>query len=299
MVFIFWGFFCKSWYHESNMHSEQQSNTKQHFQGMKSFPSICGYELQCPTLTHLPQLGLAAEGHWCDLASQILKASLHRKDAPSPESHPVHKTASEIHRPGQRRSDLLNEWNSQENRLEVQQYCKQARCLSGLLETSCWSKLHCVQTQPWWDLPKSKDSFKKVSSRLSNASAFNNCMIHRLIIALPLCSWASSKQGATPICSLLSSWIACRRHCPEPVPTSVPPRTGVRNGVSSAALSSLCQYAARLHTSFGGDGRQHRSSVCHRHIRVGFSDKPSTFVTIRVASQTAWQCLRGARGGAG
>lgn len=44
---------------------------------MQSFPSI--YELQCPALTRLPQLALAAETPWCDLTSQLLKAErMHR-----------------------------------------------------------------------------------------------------------------------------------------------------------------------------------------------------------------------------
>lgn len=62
-------FFVMSWYHESNVHNDQQGNTQRHFHGPESFPTICGYQLLCATLTRFPWLGPAAESRRYYLAS--------------------------------------------------------------------------------------------------------------------------------------------------------------------------------------------------------------------------------------
>lgn len=103
-----------------------------------------------------------------------------------------------------------------------------------------------------------------------------------------------------PICSLLSPLTTRRRHWPVPVPTSVPSGPGGSKGVprraSSAALSSLCQGAARLHSHFGGDGRQHRSSVADTS---GWASLMNQDIRRHKSGQSAaWQCLMGVRGGA-
>lgn len=110
-----------------------------------------------------------------------------------------------------------------------------------------------------------------------------------------------------PVHSLLPPCITHRRHHPVPVPISPGPSqlaqplgleaamVGPRKA-SSAAHSSPLRGAARGHSQFGGDAHRCRSSVCHRHSGVGFSDEPGTLATIRVLGRSVRQRGMGARG---